>query len=147
MWKSQPLIQITGKKPYKSASDIAAEILHPNAQPYYKPKIYITIDTDIQMRLRRAAYLKAMKEGEKWLTTFASETGGTITAPASIEEMNKQAEAIAATIDSQYVVTYKPRKPFSAEIGGEYRRLDVVPRRVGLVVSSRRGYVAPVISR
>jgi VWFA-related protein len=145
MWKSQPLVLVTGRKPRKSASDIAKEILDPTNPRNEKPKIHLIIDTDIQMRMRRAEYLKAMKEGDKWLTSLATETGGTMSAPGSVSELMQQAETIANTIDSQYVVTYKPKRPFAGETKGEYRRLDVAPRRVGLTVSSRRGYVAPVV--
>lgn len=48
----------------------------------------------------------------------------------------------AREIDSRYVVTYKPRRPLAEAKAGEYRRLDVLARRQGLLVRSRRGYVA-----
>ena len=108
MWKSQPLLLVTGKKPRKTAADIAAEIMNPSGSQAEKPKIRIYIDTDIQMRLRRMEYLNAMKEGERWLRLFAVETGGTIFVPSSAEEMLRNVEEIAGNIDSQYVITYKP---------------------------------------
>jgi len=48
----------------------------------------------------------------------------------------------AREIDSRYVVTYKPRRPLADAKPGEYRKLDVLARRQGLTVRSRRGYVA-----
>ena len=143
LWKAQPLFKITGTKPRKTAADIAAEIINPIGPKFEKPKIYLTVDTDIQMRRKRARYARAMKEGREWLTTFTAETGGTMSAPASVAEMMQQAQSIANSIDSQYIVTYRPRRPFSTAEKGEYRRIEVAPRRVGITVSARRGYVVP----
>ncbi len=142
MWKSQPLIEVTGQK-RKTLADVALEILKPIGSEWEKPRIRLYVDTDIQMRMRRMEYLKAMKEGERWLRQFALETGGTIFVPPSVAEMLTNVEEIAGNVDSQYVVTYKPKRSFAAGGEGEYRRVEVAARRVGLVVSSRRGYVAP----
>jgi hypothetical protein len=56
--------------------------------------------------------------------------------------MIEQAREVAREVDCQYVVTYRPRKPLTDAKPAEYRRLDVIARRVGLRVRSRRGYVA-----
>ena len=145
MWKSQPLIQITAQK-RKTAADVALEILKPPGSEWQKPKLRLYVDTDFQMRHRKMEYVKAMKEGERWLRRFAFETGGTIFVPPSVEGMLTSVEEIARNVDSQYVVTYKPKRSFAAGVEGEYRRVEVAARRVGLVVSSRRGYVTPSLS-
>lgn len=142
MWKSQPLIQITGHK-RKTIADVTLEMLRPIGSEWEKPRIRLYIDTDIQMRRRRMEYLKAMKEGERWLRLFAVETNGNIFLPGSVEEMLTNVEQIAGDVDSQYVVTYKPKRSLASSAEGEYRRIEVAPARVGLVVSSRKGYVAP----
>jgi hypothetical protein len=54
----------------------------------------------------------------------------------------QQAAEAAREIDSRYVVTFRPRRPLADAKPGEYRRLDVLARRQGLTVRSRRGYVA-----
>jgi len=141
--KAAPLILLTGKKPRKTAADIAAEILNPIGPHHERPKIYLIIDTDIQMRLRRAEYRKAMKVGEQWLTGLAAESGGSIDIPGGPDEMLKSAEEIARVIGSQYVLTYRPKRPWSAATSDEYRSIEVAPRRLGVTVSSRRGYVVP----
>jgi VWFA-related protein len=146
MWKSQPLIEITGQK-RKTAADVTLEILRPIGSDWEKPKIRLYVDTDIQMRLRRMEYLNAMKEGERWLRLFAFETGGTIFVPPSVAEMLVNVEEIARNVDSQYVITYKPKRSFASGAEGEYRRIDIAARRLGLLVSSRRGYVAPSIPK
>jgi VWFA-related protein len=141
--KAAPLILLTGKKPRKTAADIAAEILNPIGPHYEKPQIHLIIDTDIQMRRRRAEYRKAMKVGEQWLTGLASETGGSIDIPGGPKEMLTSAEEIARVIGSQYVVTYRPKRSWTLAEKDEYRSIEVAPRRVGLKVSARRGYVVP----
>ena len=141
--KAAPLVLLTGKKPRKTAADIAAEILNPIGPHYELPQIHLIIDTDIQMRRRRAEYQKAMKAGEQWLTGLAAETGGSIDIPAGPKEMFSSAEEIAHVIDSQYVLTYKPKRSWALAEKDEYRTIEVAPRRVGLKVSSRRGYVVP----
>jgi len=146
MWKSQPLLEITGQK-RKTLADVALEILKPIGSEGEKPRIRLYVDTDIQMRLRRMEYLNAMKEGERWLRLFAVETGGTIFVPPSVAEMLMNVEEIARDVDAQYVITYKPKRSFASGVDGEYRRIEIAPRRVGLVVSARRGYVAPSAPR
>ena len=146
MWKSQPLVEVTAYK-RKTAADVALEILKPIGSEWEKPKLRLYVDTDIQMRLRRMEYLNAMKEGERWLRLFAFETGGTIFVPPSVAEMLMNVEEIAGNVDSQYVITYKPKRAFASGAEGEYRRIEIAARRVGLVVSSRRGYVAPSIPK
>jgi hypothetical protein len=61
--------------------------------------------------------------------------------PETVSEMMSEAAEAAHDIDSQYVVTYKPQSPLAEAKPGEYRKLDVISRRVGLRVRSRRGYV------
>jgi hypothetical protein len=50
--------------------------------------------------------------------------------------------ATARLIDSEYVLTYKPKVPVANAPEGEVRRLEVVSRRSGLTVVSRRHYLA-----
>lgn len=136
-----PPVQVTPKKTRKTAADIAREIMNPGAPPEERLEIHLTIDLDIQMRRRRAEYERAMREGGRWLGAFAEETGGRMLSPLDESEMLAGAEALAAAVDSQYVVAYRPKRPLASAEGGEYRRLAVVARRVGLSVAARRGYV------
>ena len=52
-----------------------------------------------------------------------------------------------AEIDSQYVVTYRPKSGVALKSSEEIRRLEVVSRRVGLYVRPRRSYVVTVPSK
>lgn len=79
------------------------------------------------------------REGE--FAELTAETGGELFLPSTAEEMIEQAAGLAREVDARYVVTYRPLRPIAAAPAGEYRKLDVVARRLGLTVRSRRGYV------
>jgi VWFA-related protein len=141
--KQNPLVKITNKK-RKSAKDIADELMYPNQQQDYKKwkKIYVVIDTDFAMRKKRDAYKEATIQAELWLRSLAEETGGLVFIPRSAAEMAPRAGEIAREIDSQYVVTYTPKRPLAQATAEEYRRINVAAGRIGLHVHARRGYVA-----
>lgn len=91
-------------------------------------------------RGRRLKKELARREAE--FGELAAETGGGLWLPSTAEEMKRQAAEAAREIGSRYVVTYRPRRPLADAKPGEYRRLDVLARRQGLTVRTRRGYVA-----
>ena len=95
------------------------------------------------MRRQRKAYEADLKKSQQVLTAIADETGGRIFLPKSNEEMIAHAREAAREIGSEYVVTYRPRRPLSSAARGEYRRIEVASRRVGLSLRSRRGYIVP----
>lgn len=102
-----------------------------------------SIDTDVAMRRKRKEYERATLESEKQLIEIAEESGGRMFLPANANELLTQADSIARDIGSQYVVTYRPTRPLSAAKPGEYRKVEVASRRVGLYLRSRHGYVVP----
>lgn len=99
------------------------------------------INFDPQMRRLRKAYEQAMKSSEQRMTALAEETGASILKPESAAEMIDRSAEIARDIGAQYVVTYVPIRPLAEARPGEYRRVQVAPRRAGLTVRSRRGYI------
>jgi VWFA-related protein len=103
----------------------------------------IIVDLDPERRRQIKDYEAAMRISEKQLTALADETGGRIWLPDSFEEMIDDGAECANLIDSQYVVTYKPRRPLESAPEGQTRRIDVASRRVGLRLVSRRQYVVP----
>ena len=102
-----------------------------------------SIDTDVAMRRKRKEYERATRESEGNLAAMAEESGGQMVLPATGSEVLTQAETIARDIGSQYVVTYRPTRPLSSATPGEYRKVEVASRRVGLYLRSRKGYVVP----
>lgn len=105
------------------------------------PRPSVAIRFDPQMKRLRKAYEQASKRNEERLTAFAEETGGRIWLAASPAEMVAQGSAVAREIGAQYVLTYRPKRPLATAPPTEYRRIEVSPRRIGLVLRSRRGYV------
>ena len=98
---------------------------------------------DLDRLFRRGGRLKKeLERREAEFGELTEETGGALWLPSTAEEMRRQAADAAREIDSGYVVTYKPRRPLADAKPGEYRKLDVLARRQGLLVRSRRGYVA-----
>ncbi|HEV2717334.1 MAG TPA: hypothetical protein VGU64_18855, partial [Terriglobales bacterium] len=102
-----------------------------------------SIDLDAAMRRKRKEYERATRESETQLKDMAEESGGQILLPQSNDELASEAESVARDIGSQYVVTYRPKRPLADARPGEYRKLEVASRRVGLYLRSRRGYVVP----
>jgi hypothetical protein len=100
-----------------------------------------TIDTDGAMRKRRKEYERATRASEARLTAIAEESGGQIWIAESTGDLLGEAERIARDIGAQYVVTYRPTRPLASAKSGEYRKVEVVSRRVGLYLRSRRGYI------
>jgi hypothetical protein len=84
---------------------------------------------------------KTLKQNELLLGWVAEETGGDIYLPASEDELSPLTDDLAREIDSQYVVTYRPKSGVARKSEADIRRVEVVSRRVGLYVRSRRSYV------
>lgn len=103
----------------------------------------VSIRFDPAMRRRRKAYEDETLNSEKWLIDLAAETGGTILLPKTVAEMMAKAEEVTREIGAEYIVTYRPTKPLASAGAGEYRRVEVASRRVGLYLRSRRGYFVP----
>ena len=101
-----------------------------------------TADIDPERQRRAREYQRAMTESEAQLTSLSNESGGHMWLPESFAEMIADGAATARLIDSEYVLTYKPKLPLANAPEGEVRRLEVVSRRNGLTVVSRRNYVA-----
>lgn len=97
---------------------------------------------DPQMKRLRKAYERALNDSDKRLSSLADETGARILKPVNSQEMVDRGAEVARDIGAQYVVTYVPKRPLSEAKPGEYRRVQVTPRRAGLTVRSRRGYIA-----
>ena len=107
------------------------------------PSFGVGIRFDPAMKRQRKAYEGEIKKSQQVLTSVADEMGGRIFLPLNREEMLAQAREAASEIGSEYVITYRPKRPLANSRPGEYRRLEVAPRKQGLTLRSRRGYVVP----
>jgi VWFA-related protein len=99
------------------------------------------ITFDPALRRRRKEAEREMQRGEARLKTLTEETGGRLRLPDSEEGMSVEAAAVAREIDSQYVITYSPKRPLRRATATEYRRIHVGARRQGLTLRARTGYV------
>ena len=139
--KQQPGV-VFGQRP-TSSDPIAAN--DPTMPPGVtrSPSFGATITFDPAMRRVRKAYEADTQKSEKWLTDLAEETGGQIFLPKASDEMIAESDEVARQIGAEYVVTYRPTRPLALAKPGEYRKVEVASRRVGLYLRSRRGYVVP----
>jgi VWFA-related protein len=116
----------------------------PDMKDVVRARAAYAIDLDRLFR-GKGDLQEEMTRSETDFQDIADETGGVAWLPRTVQEMLNEATAAAHDIDSQYVIAYKPQRPLSEAKRGEYRKLDVIPRRVGLLVRSKRGYVAKAV--
>jgi VWFA-related protein len=91
---------------------------------------------------RRGPSIKEdLERSEKEFGNLVEETGGGLWLPVSADEMIRQAVEVAQAADSQYVITYTPQRSINTGVG-QYLKIDVISRRLGLKVRARRGYLA-----
>lgn len=133
---------IAGPRPPSSDPISATDPTMPPGQTR-APSFGIGIRFDPAMRRQRKAYEEEVKKSQQALKNVADETGGKLMLPLNRDEMLAQANEVARAIGAEYVVTYRPKRPLAEATPGEYRRIDVASRRVGLSLQARRGYVVP----
>ncbi len=132
----------TGQRPVSSDPITATDpTLPPGATR--SPSYGISVRFDPAMRRVRKAYEAEVKKSQQALKNVAEETGGKILLPLNSEEMLAQANEVARAIGAEYVVTYRPKRALAEATPGEYRRIEVASRRVGLSLQSRHGYIVP----
>lgn len=107
------------------------------------PSFGVSVRFDPAMRRLRKAYENDVKKSQQVLTNVAEETGGKFLLPITGDQMLAQAGEVAQAIGSEYVVSYRPKRPLAEAAPGEYRKVEVTSRRVGLSLRARRGYVVP----
>ncbi|MCA1594148.1 MAG: hypothetical protein LC754_16280 [Acidobacteria bacterium] len=132
----------------QTRADIATVGIDPTRPPGMRsstginpPSVNSGIRIDPAMRRQRKAYEQAMKRGEARLKSLTDETGGRILLPTTTDELVAQGNDVAREIITQYVVTYKPKRPLANSSSSEYREIHVGARRLGLQLRARRGYV------
>ena len=134
---------LTGQRPTTSDPITATDPTLPPGTTR-SPSFGVGIRFDPAMRRQRKAYEAEVKKSEQILKDVADETGGKWLVPVNRDEMMAEADEVARAIGAEYVVTYRPKRPLAEAQPGEYRRIEVASRRVGLSLSARRGYVVPM---
>jgi VWFA-related protein len=143
------------QKDDKNPSNVTAGMRPPSSDPISandptlppgvtrSPSFGVAIRFDPGMTKVRKAYEAETRKSEQWLRELAVETGGRVFLPISTAEMIAKGDEVARDIGAEYVVTYRPTRPLAEAQPGEYRKVEVASRRVGLYLRSRRGYVVP----
>jgi VWFA-related protein len=122
-------------------ADFARLRNHPVTTSATGNSVKVTIDTDAEMRRWFRAYALATLEREQQLAALAHDAGGRLLQPRTPDEIARLTEHVGRDIAAQYVVTYRPRRPFTPDAKGERRHVSVHPRRAGLELEVLRTIV------
>lgn len=115
----------------------------PPVQGQTKTYPTVTINTDREMMKRNKQRGESLEKSEKALAELAENTNGIIFLPTSIDEMLSKTAFLARNIDSQYVVTYVPRRPLASAAAGEIRIINITSKRDGLEIIGKRKLAIP----
>jgi VWFA-related protein len=107
--------------------------------------VTINLDRAMMRKIRQRA--EDLKQSEEDLTQLSEDTNGEIYLPESREELIEKTSLLAVNIDSQYVVTYSPKRPLSDVTRDEERIIVVSARREDVQVQGRRKLVVKARSR
>lgn len=98
----------------------------------------VAVNTDAKFISTYRERKEALEKGENFLLKLTTDTSGLFLLPDTTEEMLEKASMIANVIDSNYVVTYIPKRPLAESEPGETRVIEVSSRKPGLRVLAKR---------
>ncbi len=101
----------------------------------------VSISTDREFIKTMKERREALENAERFMFTLSDGTSGIFILPDDNEEMVEKASVVAKAIDSNYVVTYTPRRALSESKPGETRIIEVSSKKQGLFVEARRKLV------
>ncbi len=97
----------------------------------------VTVTTDPEFIRTLRERKESLEKAEGYLEKLAEDTNGLFILPETADEMIGKTTLIARVIDSNYVVTYTPKRPLSDSEPGETRVIEVSSRKPGLRVLGR----------
>ena len=106
----------------------------------YQPRLFSVL-IDMPFIRNRREHLRSLATGQLQLSVLASYTGGEFLLPESLLEMVDQSAKVSHVINSQYVITYSPKRPLKDTSVDEIRQIDVSSRRPDLNVRASRRLV------
>jgi hypothetical protein len=124
--------------PKKALPPEVAETLPNGVRDTATAQTSVTVNTDLEMIRSLRDREEALKKGEQFLEKLSTDTSGLFILPESTSEMVEKTGLIANVIDSNYVVTYIPKRPLSEAKPGETRIIEVSSRKPGLRVLAKR---------
>lgn len=136
--KSNP---ISKKPPPKAMPEEVANQLPLGVKDMITAPKAVTINVDRGFLKTMKEHKAALEESQNFLSELAAGTSGMFILPESREEMVEKTKLVAEVIDSNYVLTYTPKRPLSESPEGEIRDIVVISKRPGLQVDARRKLV------
>ena len=121
----------TQRKPLPPGADIPVQ-----GQTQTYP--ILTINTDRAMIRKIRERGENLAKSEQALTELSENTNGLFLLPESRDEMIEKTDLIAKNIDSNYVVTYIPKRALGDVRQTEERNIEVTSRRPGLEILAKR---------
>lgn len=106
-----------------------------------QPTVGVAINMDREMMRKIKERGEQLKQAEADLTALSEDANGEIYLPIIREEMIDKTETLARNIDSQYVVTYVPKRPLGDVRQDEERNIEVTSRRDDVQIQGRRKLV------
>lgn len=130
-----------GGPPKQALPPEVAETLPNGLKETATTQASVTVNTDFKMIKSLREREDSLKKAEVYLEKLADDTSGMFILPDSTEEMVEKAALIAHVIDSNYVVTYIPKRPLADSQPGEVRVIEVSSKKPGLRVLAKRRLV------
>ncbi len=121
----------TQKKPLPPGADIPVQ-----GQTKTYPVMTINLDREMIRKIRERG--ENLSNSEKALTKLSTDTNGLLFLPSTRAEMIGKTDFLAKNIDSNYVVTYTPKRALSDVQTTEERSIEVTSRRSGLEILAKR---------
>jgi VWFA-related protein len=100
------------------------------------PVLTINLDREMIRKIKERG--DNLTKSEKTLTKLSEDTNGLFFLPENRDEMIDKTEFLAKNIDSNYVVTYTPKRALSDVQETEERNIEVTSRRNGLEILAKR---------
>ena len=106
----------------------------------YQPRLF-TIIVDQPFLRAQKDQSKSLATAQLQLSVLSEHTGGEFFLPDTLDEMTDQARRIGQIINSQFVITYSPKRPLNDVKADEIRQIEVTSRRHGTDVRASRRLV------
>lgn len=136
----EPRTKLISKTPPPRAipPEIAATLPNGVRDQATAAKIGPTINLDRALLKKLRERKDDLQQSEKALSSLSDNTSGEFILPETKEEMLEKSELVARMIDSNYVITYVPKRALSEVEKTEERNIEVSSRREGLLVQAKR---------
>lgn len=106
----------------------------------YQPRL-LSIIIDKPFLRAQKNQSKSLAAAQVQLSVLSEYTGGDFFLPDNLQEMTEQGRQIARNIDSQYMITYTPKRAIKDVEADEIRQIEVTSRRQGVEVRASRKLV------